>query len=816
MPADKRKLIDVLALLLLLTLALALRLQQWNNVKLPDEDVMVQMALHIHDNPFPMGNYPGYPGFPPLFIYLNFLLTFACQKILLFIGAIQFPAQFVYTELGRDLVLKTGRIASAFAGTALVALTWRMGREFFGRATAYAAALMAAVNVFLVFDAHIFKPDTLMALLLCASLYFALKHDRDARWRWLVISSLLFGLAVAAKYNSAVEILFLLPAFLVACRRHRQSLWKPLLLAPTSMALGFFAGAPNWIVHPVQNIEEAYRFVTYHYSSFQFYEKKLVYSAFFKTFLEGFGPVLLAFLLVGLLAVIVRRQRPGILIAVYLFIYVVILGNTSYFGTRMVLPLLPAAALLIAGALLDVLPPLLGKIPRLRLPYRAAAWTLLAIFSLTAIRDNVRRFNLLATASTYGQAIDYRFRHIPFGYSMARENFTPGFGGDKGVSDLVSLPARWFRGPEAMQFLCTGLFTRYILEETANPLIRGNLQRRLANYAVFQRIRKPRFSSFDDDIAYWYKKPPWVQELNLDRMLAHLPPVFGLPPDELPSDTCYLPLPNFEKSPLAGKIARDVWTKKIHSTRPISRIMFYVLSNGISRRLVVAVNGQKNPVDLPPARQICRFEVASLRPRRWHHDFIYSLELAVAETHLPIFLACVPEFAPPQALVTEAAVFDRPQEEPTPSLFAAAPAPSWCREFYRHTGIDPILHRFVQTERLFRNESRSVQDTTLDDYPLPAGRYLVRLQGEPLPGIPPPDGRLKLKWSAIGPSGIASGEFTFAPAETATGITRPLAVDELSFVQFRIEGQAASRFLVNEMSIEPDHLAYINNHWLRK
>jgi 4-amino-4-deoxy-L-arabinose transferase-like glycosyltransferase len=330
--ANKGKLINILALSLLLIVALAMRLQQWNRIALPDEAALLNMTLHLHDNPFPNGSYPGYPGFPPLFLYFNFLFALVFQKILLFFGVINFPSQFIYSGLGYDFLLKAGRIVSALAGTALVALAWRMGREFFGRAAAWCAALLMAVNAFLVFDAHIFKPDTLMALLLCASLYYTLKHDREARWRWLFLSSLLFGLAVAAKYNAAVEIVFLLPAFLVTCRRNRQPLWKPMIIAPAAMALGFFAGAPNWLVHPFLNIAEAYRFVTFHYSGFHFYGKKnLAYSAFAKTILESFGPILCIFLLIGLLALIFSRRRPEILIAAYIIVYVAILGNTAYF-----------------------------------------------------------------------------------------------------------------------------------------------------------------------------------------------------------------------------------------------------------------------------------------------------------------------------------------------------------------------------------------------------------------------------------------------------------------------------------------------------
>jgi 4-amino-4-deoxy-L-arabinose transferase-like glycosyltransferase len=815
--ADKRKLIGILALLLLLVAALAMRLQQWNRIAVPDEAALVNMTLHLYDNPFSNGSYPGYPGYPPLFFYFNFLISFVCQKILLFFGITNFPSQFVYSGLGFDFILKTGRIVSALAGMALVAMVWRMGREFFGRAAAWGAALLMAVNSFLVFDSHIFKPDSLTALLLCASLYFVLKHDREAQWRWLFLSSLLFGLAVAAKYNAAVELFFLLPAFLITCRRNQQPLWKPLLLAPTAMALGFFAGAPNWIVHPFLNIAEAYRFVTYHYSGFHFYGKKsLAYSAFFKTILDSFGPLLSAFLLIGLLTIIFSRRRHAILIAAYIIVYVAILGNTAYFGARMVLPLLPAAALLIANGLFYNPLQLLRKFKRFMPLYLFAAWALLAVYAANGAMQNIRRFNLLSTASTYDQAIDYRFRHIPFEFSLARENMTPGFSGDVGYSDLAAGPRSWFKGPDAMRFLCTGLFTRFILEETANPIVKRKLKRYLANYTAFERIHKPRFSSFDDDITFWYKKPYWVKELNLDRLLPHLPPVFSLPPSELASDTCFLPLQNFEKSPLFGKISKENWTKKIYSTRPLARIIFYVLSKDAGKWLFVTVNGKKDKFLLERTGQIRKIVFDQVRPLRLHHDYVYSMEMAGTAGSFTAFLVCVPEFKSEVESVPEKGLFDRPQSDPLPELISAAEAPAWCQMFYRLSGIDPVLHRFVQTERLFLNEGQSIRDIVLDDFPLATGYYLLRIQGQKIVSTQPLTKNLKLTWISTGLSKKKSGEFAISAADLESGIVRPMVVDELTFVQFSIQGQSASNFMISKFTIEPDYLAYINAFWLKK
>jgi hypothetical protein len=55
------------------------------------------------------------------------------------------------------------------------------------------------------------------------------------------------------------------------------------------------------------------------------------------------------------------------------------------------------------------------------------------------------------------------------------------------------------------------------------------------------------------------------------------------------------------------------------------------------------------------------------------------------------------------------------------------------------------LHRFVQTERLFLNFEQLSQDAALDDFPLAAGRYLLRIKGQKVVAAQPLAASLKLK-----------------------------------------------------------------------
>ncbi len=247
-----------------------------------------------------------------------------------------------------------------------------------------------------------------------------------------------------------------------------------------------------------------------------------------------------------------------------------------------------------------------------------------------------------------------------------------------------------------------------------------------------------------------------------------------------------------------------------------ARVAFYVLPNGNSEWLRVAVNGRKKKFLLEQAREMRMIVFNDIRPRCLHQDYIYSIEIATHNPRLPIFLVCVPEFISAPEPAPEEKLFAQPQTEPLPALFAAAKVPDWCREVYRVSGIDFMLHRFVQTERLFSNHEQSGRDTALDDFPLAAGRYLLRAKGRRMDAAKPVAAALKLKWGTIGLSGKENGEFNISPAETDSEIVRPLAMGELTFVQLAIQGQVASNFQITEISIEPDYLGYINGYWLKK
>ena len=96
-----------------------------------------------------------------------------------------------------------GRLLSAVASTASVAVVYRLGREAFDRRTAALAAAFCAVSVTAAQQAHGALPDSTMALFATLCIYYSWKLYRTGWWRHYALAGAMAGLVVTTKYNGA-------------------------------------------------------------------------------------------------------------------------------------------------------------------------------------------------------------------------------------------------------------------------------------------------------------------------------------------------------------------------------------------------------------------------------------------------------------------------------------------------------------------------------------------------------------------------------------------------------------------------------------
>jgi len=817
MSSEKRRILGI-GLVFLLLLGLMLRIHQWHHFQAPDEEQLADMVLKLYDDPFPSGDYIVYPGYPPLWIYLHFFLSLIYQQILLFLGIIRFPSEFLLSGFGRDFLLQSGRLISALAGTILIWLVYRMGSRWFNRTTGVFAALLLAVNGFLIYDAHIFKPDTLLVMMLSASLLCALEYYRRDDLKKLTWASVWFGLAVAAKYNAAVVGVFLALIVFLTCRKQggRSLCGKALLTMAAGSLLGFAAGAPNWIVHPWTNMTAAYRFITFHLFSFSYYEPRAAYLSYGKLLVQSFGIPLFLVFLAGLYLSIRRRQWLEIILLAYILLYVALLGHSSYFGDRIILPLLPPLALLIAKTVFRDGPGWTQAAfsQRLKTISHRAVLIVLVMVLGGQVRVNIERFNLLHSDSPYQQALSYRLRHFPREYRFGRENLTPSLIGDMGFSDLTRIPLESFRGPDALPFLHSGLFTQHILHNVRQPSVRNALRARLHDYVPFYKISKTPFSGFDADITFWYRKPPYTRTVGSAAKYRNLPSVYVKPQEKTERATLFLPLQLYEKKPYFFRTTNGLSGTIIYSKLPLASLTCHLLLPG-DGRYRVRLNNREQLLTIEESRepQYRTIRFSRTASMAFNRDYVYSFAFSSEPSHREAFCIIDPVLEGESPAEPEKPFLQERVDGDVPDLYRSSPPPAWCRWFYRETGIDLVLYQFIQTERIWINERRSVRDRDLEVMALDEGEYSVRITGSRIDENHPAADPFTVTCRLVDEQGMSEKKIQFRGFASTSNMIGSLSVPRKGFVQFRVNDQWKANFNISKLTLEPDLRAYLNSHW---
>lgn len=155
----------------------------------PDESLIVQAAIPLFER-------HGHPGF---FAYPALMTEICAALYALFLKP--------WTDFASQpsAYFMVARWISIVCGTLLVLVVYHLARGICSRNWALAAAGWYAVSPLAVRDAHFGVTDTLMTLLVAASLGCAMRYvgsSETARRRCLILSAVLLGLAVSTKYTA--------------------------------------------------------------------------------------------------------------------------------------------------------------------------------------------------------------------------------------------------------------------------------------------------------------------------------------------------------------------------------------------------------------------------------------------------------------------------------------------------------------------------------------------------------------------------------------------------------------------------------------
>jgi hypothetical protein len=757
---------------------------------------------------------------------------------------VNFDSTFFDSNFGFIFTLKTGRILTACFGVLLVYFVYLIGKRFFNREVAVVSALIMAVSRPLVIDSHVFKPDSLVSLLLVIVLYFSLQYVQTGEPKKILLAGFFLGLSVVTKYNAIFMALFVIIAlFLPKKIEGRRSVKKSIGFLIFGGLGGFVIGAPNWILHPVENFKQAIAYLKFLSSFLNWYDPMpSSYILYSKNILESFGLILTVLLILGLIFSFVKKEKISIFISLFVLMYFLLIGSTGYLNYRALLPIFSGIALLIGKFLFQDLKTWFQNLPKIKVLFSPLIWIVVIVIIFQQTVVNLKSFNLLKTVSAHpsrdypgiGQPDYSRFfmnNHINRNFSFFREMWTPpvtGYSGSDFARDVTVVPLNKFRGSDSYHFLITSFRTNYILSRSKNQLVKKSARKRLENYFPFYQVYRPRIFYWNDDITFWYRKSRCIKTRVKADPLIKLPRLFY---HDEQNPTVYLPLQLYEKNPNFGIIKKGRYQKRFFSKKEIGEIGFVFLNPGVSAAIEIKINNVKKTLTFGGGEPLKKVILKNIQPeifsgfpiRRLYEVslekkdkstslYLYSLELDMNQKIAGYFVY-YPSYRGEELVKKQPIVLaDEPLEE-IPPLFSQDPYPQWICRFYRQTGIDLGLLLFMNQMNLYENPSLSVEDFSSPFFPLEKGVYIIKIDGTKIIDFSPISDQLQLRIELISDK-IEKRAVKFDWEKQKSFL---LKIDsDISFIRLVLKGCGKSNYLIREISLAPDYKTYINNNFVQR
>jgi YYY domain-containing protein len=258
-----------------------------------------------------------------------------------------------------------GRVISALADTAVVALVFIAGRSWYGTRTGLLAALLASLAVIGVQLSHFYAVDTLLTLFSFAAVFFMVRFAHRGRALDAAAAGLFIGLAIATKFSAVVLGPPALAAFAVyaftapgpaiepadaseSSRLRRRTALRGLLMATGAGLAALLITQPymlldfrTFIANTVEQSQMVRRAIDYPYTR-QYIDTPKVWYHVWQLGTWGLGPVLGAVAWAGLLWAAIHAWRTRGKTELVLFAWIVpYLAITLWFDVKFMRYMLP-------------------------------------------------------------------------------------------------------------------------------------------------------------------------------------------------------------------------------------------------------------------------------------------------------------------------------------------------------------------------------------------------------------------------------------------------------------------------------------------
>jgi len=248
-----------------------------------------------------------------------------------------------------------GRVLSLVAAVFAVLATAAAARLAGVRALlASAAALLLAWSPTFTFMSRYATPDALCTAFVALALLACVGIQTADRRRWYVLAGVAIGLAAGAKYNAGLVCVAVAAAHLTTPQRWRRLPW---LLAAAAISVAVFGLTLAWSWDGVDVVIEGLRYEWQHYAQGHggFTTARPLADALVHLAVFAFGGVGVIAAAIGAARSTQRRDPArGLVVPAIAFVvaYLALIARGQMFVDRLLLPVLPALALL-AGLGLD-------------------------------------------------------------------------------------------------------------------------------------------------------------------------------------------------------------------------------------------------------------------------------------------------------------------------------------------------------------------------------------------------------------------------------------------------------------------------------
>jgi hypothetical protein len=355
------------------------------------------------------------------------------------------------------------RILVALIGVGAVAATWWLGLRAYGLVAAAIGAGVVAIDVTHVTYSHMAVTDVPLTLGIAAAL--ALMVSGRIEWAGAIA-----GLAMGAKWPG---VMLIFPLVVAAWKQ-----WRRLAIAVLLGAATFIATSPFVLVEPGTAFHDAWDTQSLHHTGWLGFEHDgTSLEGYLHRLWSGMGPILiLAF--VGLVAALVARRKPDLVLAVFVLVYFANLLTLKSHFDRFVLPLVPPLGVL-AGRVRVLAP-------------------LAAVLLIVPLVWSIQKDDALAKTDTRVVAHDWIEHNVPRGTKIASESSTAPLAGFDVLPLQLPGPAFAFDPNRNVKRLEQD-GVRYVLVTGA-----------VADRVLAARSNYPRESAFYDDLAHHEQRVYYV------------------------------------------------------------------------------------------------------------------------------------------------------------------------------------------------------------------------------------------------------------------------------------------------------------------